>query len=499
MKSHNRRRSSNGVRLVIRHRVIRRAMVPAMVIVLACSSLPSTTNAVAQSSDARARVFLSRGPMKLAVEQFFANPDPSPAKPLPAAQDAASRTRETVEQIRSIIDQQAECWNRGDIDAFMEYYWKSDDLTFSSAGTVTRGWQTTRDNYKSRYPTRDQMGRVTFSRIEVTPLGDSAAMVLGEWNLEREKEPVGGNFTLVFRRIDGAWLIVHDHTSRRETPAEAQQPLWTARPLTQSGQFTPGIEGPACDADGNVFAVNFQKQGTIGRVTPDGAGEIFVTLPEGSVGNGIRFDSDGRSFFVADYTGHNVLKVDVGTRAVAVFAHNDNMNQPNDLAISPDGTLYASDPGWSTGTGQLWRIDRDGTTTRLASQMGTTNGIEVSPDGRTLYVNESVQRNVWAFDITGDRTLKNKRLIRKFDDFGFDGMRCDVDGNLYITRHGKGTVVKMSPGGEILQEIDVLGSKPSNLCFGGPDGRTVYVTEVDGLRLVSFRVDRPGRSWAERR
>jgi sugar lactone lactonase YvrE len=178
-----------------------------------------------------------------------------------------------------------------------------------------------------------------------------------------------------------------------------------------------------------------------------------------------------------------------------VFAHNDAMNQPNDLAIALDGTLYASDPNWKAGTGQLWRIDRDGKTERLAEGMGTTNGIEVSPDGKNLYVNESVQRNVWVFDLTAEKKLANKRLLRKFEDFGFDGMRCDVDGNLYITRHGKGTVVKLSPKGEILKEIDVLGSKPSNLCFGGLDGRTVYVTEVEHQRLVEFRVDRPGLEW----
>jgi sugar lactone lactonase YvrE/type 1 glutamine amidotransferase/nicotinamidase-related amidase len=275
------------------------------------------------------------------------------------------------------------------------------------------------------------------------------------------------------------------------------EPLWTARPVTQPGEFTPGIEGPACDADGNVFAVNYQNQGTIGRVSANGSAEVFVTLPDGSVGNGIRFDRDG-NLFVADYPQHNILKINAVTREITTFAHNAQMNQPNDISMAPDGTLYASDPAWKDGTGQLWRIDTDGTTTLLAPDMGTTNGVEVSPDGTKLYVNESVQRNVWAFDISSERLLKNKRLIRQFDDHGFDGMRCDVDGNLYITRHGKGTVVKMTPHGKILQEIDVLGKKPSNLCFGGPDGRTIYVTEVDGTRLVSFRVDRPGRSWAER-
>ena len=199
--------------------------------------------------------------------------------------------------------------------------------------------------------------------------------------------------------------------------------------------------------------------------------------------------------FIADYVRHNVLRLDPDTRKIEVLAHDDRMNQPNDLAICPDGTLFASDPNWKNGTGQVWRIDPTGTTSLAASAMGTSNGIEVSPDARSLYVNESIQRNVWVFDITPERQLANKRLVKKFDDFGFDGMRCDVDGNLYIARHGKGTVIKLSPEGKVLREIEVLGALPSNLCFGGPDGRTVYVTEVQHQRLVQFRVDRPGLAW----
>lgn len=279
-------------------------------------------------------------------------------------------------------------------------------------------------------------------------------------------------------------------------PAFADEPekLFVATPLTQPGEFTPGIEGPACDAEGNIYAVNFARQGAIGRVTPQGKGEIFVSLPDKSVGNGIRFDRQG-IMYVADYVNHNVLRIDPQTREISVFAHEPKMNQPNDLTIGPDGTLFASDPNWSKGTGQVWRIDRAGKVTLAAGEMGTTNGIEVSPDGRTLYVNESQQRNVWAFAITPDGALKDKRLLAEFPDHGFDGMRCDVDGNLYITRYGKGVVAVVSPEGKVLREIDVLGARPSNLCFGGPDGRTVYVTEVEHTRLVQFRVDRPGLAW----
>ena len=269
---------------------------------------------------------------------------------------------------------------------------------------------------------------------------------------------------------------------------------FVARPFTDEKSFTKGIEGPACDAKGNVYVVNFAEEGTIGKVTPDGKAEVWVRLPGKSVGNGIVFDKKGL-MYVADYVGHNVLTIDLETKKISVFAHEDGMNQPNDLAIAPDDTIYASDPNWGKSTGQVWRVGRDGKAALVAKDLGTTNGIDVSPDGKTLYVNESVQRNIWAFDIQADGGLANKRLVKQFPDAGFDGMRCDADGNLYIARYGKGTVVKMSPKGEVLQEVDVLGASPSNLCFGGPDGKTVYVTEVIKQRLVSFRVDTPGLAW----
>ncbi len=270
--------------------------------------------------------------------------------------------------------------------------------------------------------------------------------------------------------------------------------LYKARALTKPGEFTPGIEGPACGLDGSIYAVNFTEQGTIGRVSPSGKGEVFLKLPADSVGNGIRFDRAG-NMYIADYVNHQVFKVAAGTAKPVVFAADTTMNQPNDLAISLKGTLYASDPNWAAKTGQLWKVTVDGRPVRLAEGMGTTNGIEVSPDGRTLYVNESVQRRIWSFAIDSEGNLSGKKLFKSFEDHGFDGMRCDVAGNLYVTRYGKGTVVKLSPAGKVLREIDVLGKKPSNICFGGPDGRTAYVTEVEHTRIVSFRVERPGAAW----
>lgn len=189
--------------------------------------------------------------------------------------------------------------------------------------------------------------------------------------------------------------------------------------LLPEGTFTNGIEGPATDKAGNLYAVNYGKEGTIGIVRPDGSHECFVTLPEGSTGNGIRFNKAG-DMLVADYTGHNILKVDMQTKAISTYAHESRMNQPNDIALAPGGNLYASDPDWPNQKGQLWLITPDGKVTLLESDMGTTNGIDVSPDGKKLYVNESAQLKVWIYDIKPDGTLKNKRLFHTFEGFGMD-------------------------------------------------------------------------------
>lgn len=282
--------------------------------------------------------------------------------------------------------------------------------------------------------------------------------------------------------------------SQAMSPVEEPQKLYTSETFTKVGGFPSGIEGPAVDASGVLYAVNYEKPGTIGQVDFDGEASLFVILPEGSTGNGIRFNSKG-DMLIADYTKHNILKVDMVTKQISVFAHNDKMNQPNDIAIAENDILFASDPDWKNSKGQIWRVDKDGSFILLEKDMGTSNGIEVSPDNKTLYVNESAQRNVWAYDLTPEGEISNKRLLIKFDDFGMDGMRTDNKGNLYIARYGKGTVVKLSPQGEILQEITLTGKSPSNIAFGGKDGKTVFVTLQDNGNIECFKVEDPGRAF----
>jgi L-asparaginase / beta-aspartyl-peptidase len=115
--------------------------------------------------------------------------------------------------LRALLASQAADWNRGDIDAFMHGYWNSPETTFAGASGISRGWQTVLDHYHKNYPDRATMGHLDFGEIEITPLGNDAALILGRWHLTRDAGPVGGIFTLVARRFPEGWRIIHDHTS----------------------------------------------------------------------------------------------------------------------------------------------------------------------------------------------------------------------------------------------------------------------------------------------
>lgn len=268
--------------------------------------------------------------------------------------------------------------------------------------------------------------------------------------------------------------------------------LFKATDHTKENLFTTNIEGPAFDRKGNLYVVNYEKDGTIGLVKPDGKVSLFLSLPEGSTANSIQFDRND-DMLLADFTGHNVLKVSMKTREVSIHSHHNAFNQPNDLCINRNNQLFASDPDWKKSTGQIWRIDPDGSAILLDSAMGTTNGIELSPDESILYVNESVQKKIWAFDVDASGNISNKRLFTGFDDHGLDGMKCDERGNLYVTRYGKGTIAVFSPEGKELREVQLKGKNCSNLVFGGPDGRTIFVTLQDRKGMERFQNDIPGK------
>jgi gluconolactonase len=279
---------------------------------------------------------------------------------------------------------------------------------------------------------------------------------------------------------------------------------YQASDFTAENLFSENIEGPHF-RNGILYVVNYKTDGTIGAVKPDGTTELFVTLPEGSIANAIQFDKSG-NMLLADFKGHNILKVKMSSVfilnknsvsasvSISVFSHHDLFNQPNDICINKRGQLFATDPNWQAGNGNLWRIEPDGRPVLLKENMGTTNGIALSPNEKILYVNESVQRKIWAFNVDGIGHIKHQRLFASFDDFGLDGMKCDKKGNLYVTRYGKGTVVIFSPQGKILHEVKMKGLKPSNLNFGGEDGKTCYVTLQDRKCVEVFRSEVAGKN-----
>jgi uncharacterized protein (TIGR02246 family) len=130
-----------------------------------------------------------------------------------ATNTAETHDKKIEGEIQAVMEAQAAAWNRGDVDGFMNAYARSRTTTFVSGNTLTRGWQTVRDRYKKKYATPEQMGRLRYSDLEITPLGADAAFVLGRWELKRKNDRPHGRFTLLFRRTSDGWRIAQDHTS----------------------------------------------------------------------------------------------------------------------------------------------------------------------------------------------------------------------------------------------------------------------------------------------
>ena len=126
---------------------------------------------------------------------------------------SSKKSKKIETAVKKVMNEQVEAWNRGDIEAFMEGYWKSDEMRFVSGNNVSKGWQAALDNYKRTYPNRETMGTLSFSELEFTALSKKSALLQGRFTLVRKADKPTGLFTLIFRKIDGLWKVVHDHTS----------------------------------------------------------------------------------------------------------------------------------------------------------------------------------------------------------------------------------------------------------------------------------------------
>jgi gluconolactonase len=278
-------------------------------------------------------------------------------------------------------------------------------------------------------------------------------------------------------------------------------------------------EGPAVDADGNVFFSDIVNS-RIMRLAPDGKLSVFRT--DSGRTNGNTFDQQGRLIScegseMGEGGRRRVVRTDMKTGDVSVLTERyegARYNSPNDVVVDSHGKVYFTDPCYGdrsimemTAEG-VYRIDPDGTVTRVVQQPAVQrpNGIAITSDERTLYLVDSNpspggNRKIWAFDLQSDGTLSRQRLVFDFaPGRGGDGMRLDIDGNLWIAaginrarREGETTdnpagVYVVSPMGKLLGHIAVPEDLVTNLAFGGPDKKTLYVTAGKTLFKIQTKV-----------
>jgi gluconolactonase len=283
---------------------------------------------------------------------------------------------------------------------------------------------------------------------------------------------------------------------------------------------TSFLEGPAVDASGDVYFSDIINNKIL-RMTP--AGVVSVFRADSGRTNGNTFDARGRLISCEGAEQgpggrRRVVRTDMTTGAVTVLTERyegKRYNSPNDVCVDPRGRIWFTDPYYMEDRTPLemdveavYRIDLDGKVARVLGppQIERPNGLAITPDGHTLYLNDSNSkpggnRKVWAFTIDGDGSLGDRRLVF---DFGKgrsgDGLRLDERGNLWIAagillpRHaGENTdvpagVYVLSPEGKLLGRIPIPEDVTTNLAFGGPDRKTLYVTSGKAIFKIPLSV-----------
>jgi gluconolactonase len=281
-------------------------------------------------------------------------------------------------------------------------------------------------------------------------------------------------------------------------------------------------EGPAVDADENVYFSDIINN-RIMKLAADGTLSVFREPSHRT--NGQSFDQQGRLYHCegAEFGpagGRRVTRTDLATGEYVVLTDRYagvRYNSPNDVCVDGQGRVYFTDPCYGDRSQMemreegVYRIDLDGRVTRIIEQpaIDRPNGLAVTQDSQRLYVIDSCptvggNRKVWAFDLDAAGSPHNQRLVYDFaPGRGGDGMRLDMAGNLYVAAgvlaaRGSYETADVSPGiyvispdGQLLGRIPVYEDVLTNLAFGGPDGRTIYITA--GKTLIKTRVDVPGQ------
>ncbi len=260
-------------------------------------------------------------------------------------------------------------------------------------------------------------------------------------------------------------------------------------------------EGPDVDRAGNVYLVNLAN-GIINRVSP--SGEVSVFVDTGGSNQALRFDTQGNLYVCHNEPGRTgILKVDPAKNISVVTTTSDGkpILRTNDLTWGPQGRLYftAPDSSFIQPAGMVHYIDTDGATKVFASGLVFANGLAASPDKAYLYVGEERSAKnlgtLWRFKLNPDGSADKagKEVFYQFSGrrFGFDGMKFDVNGNLWVAMFSEAELWCFSPEGKKIDSIPVPGRNPTNLIFAGPDRQTAYVTVEEGRNGKLFRVRMP--------
>ena len=257
--------------------------------------------------------------------------------------------------------------------------------------------------------------------------------------------------------------------------------------------FATGLkfpEGPAFDRRGNLFVVNVGS-GDITKISPEGQVKTFVNT--GGAPNGANFHADGDLYVADRQKGIIAISPDGNIRGIADSYKGKKFNGPNDLVFDSKGNFYFTDPLGSSAEnpfGCVYRVSSEGAITCLASGLAFPNGLVLSPDETDLFVSITRKNRILRYVL--DEPVRSTIFSQLSAGWGPDGMALDVVGNLYVAHFGGGDVLILNPKGELVERIAIGGDHPTNVAFGGPDRRTVYVTEVDTGSVCRFDTEYPG-------
>jgi gluconolactonase len=255
------------------------------------------------------------------------------------------------------------------------------------------------------------------------------------------------------------------------------------------------IEGPCFDAEGNLFLVDI-PYGRIFRVTS--GGDWSVVAEYDGEPNGLRLMADGR-IAVADYK-QGILSLDPGSGTITPIVsryRSERLKGPNDLIVARNGDIYFTDQG-QTGlhdpTGRVFRLRANGQMDCILSNGPSPNGLVLTPDEKFLFVAMTRDNSVWRLPVLPDgTTMKVGRFSQYFGTIGPDGMAVDSESNVFVAHASLGSIFVHNPHGELIARIaSCRGRMVTNLAFGGPDRKTIFITESETGSVLAADWPIPG-------